>query len=271
MKLYHITRNLGHDGNFVPTIPKSKGNQEDGEIKRICFSTSIEGCLSSVAYGGQFISDLCGEFWEDSSKIKNQILKVFSINTEEYNITDDAIIYPDTLYREHRVDDAEDTKEHWVTVPVSVRPEDSFLITLQDYEAEEVYVPSYEMMKLGEEKYEGGFIEAYAEELGIGEMGIPDSMIIYDAKYKKLRVRKGETVTFYVENEEKALIETFIDHGVQFALCETISYKNSTGCVLYFTSGKGVLKALAGYSAKTSRMVSVLEPNPYWGEYGEAV
>ena len=44
MVLYHIGINPNPGGTFIPRVPFSRGQWENGEIRRICFSDSMKDC-----------------------------------------------------------------------------------------------------------------------------------------------------------------------------------------------------------------------------------
>ncbi len=97
MNLYHISINLSHDGTFVPAIPESRMQEEEDEIKRICVSTTIEGCFSALPSGGSRINDLAEK--------TGGVFRVFHIDTEACGIPDEAILSDNYLYEEGLVPD----------------------------------------------------------------------------------------------------------------------------------------------------------------------
>ena len=49
MKYYHISSDYQGDKKFKPRIPDCRMDAEDGKTKRVCFSTSIMGCLCAIS------------------------------------------------------------------------------------------------------------------------------------------------------------------------------------------------------------------------------
>lgn len=100
LKLYHLSkdRNLS---KMTPRIPKSK--YEEQKTPRICFSTSIDGCLIGI---------------NENKNIEGEIFHVYSITTSDY-------YKPNTT----EVTDVHITNEVWVTKPIEVRYEYSIKIT----------------------------------------------------------------------------------------------------------------------------------------------
>ena len=48
MQYYHVSSDNQGNKKFKPRIPDLKMDDEDGITKRVCFSTSIIGCLSAI-------------------------------------------------------------------------------------------------------------------------------------------------------------------------------------------------------------------------------
>ena len=63
--LYHLSQT--EVGLMVPRVPKS--DYEDQTIPRICFSTSIQGCLIGI---------------NENKDIQGKCFKVYSTETDEY-------------------------------------------------------------------------------------------------------------------------------------------------------------------------------------------
>lgn len=55
--LYHVSRHQLDKIILYPRIPEGNGYDENTTIKRICFSTSIQGCLNSIK-NKIFINDI---------------------------------------------------------------------------------------------------------------------------------------------------------------------------------------------------------------------
>lgn len=97
-KLYHLSMERMDGKVLYPRVPESRANDEDAVTKRVCFSTSIRGCVKAIC--AESIS--CSAYvYEptDVSKIK------------------DSIVVPST----DEVSDVKETREKWVTCPVEVK------------------------------------------------------------------------------------------------------------------------------------------------------
>lgn len=160
---YHVTNNMKHSGVFTPKVPKSiysaqnkdTGITEDDQTKRVCVSTSIEGCLTSMPNAGFQL--------EEFLKETNGRLKIFKIDTQKIGITEKDIVNSEALYKSEKVPDAELTDEHWITTSFEVNEEDSFVIENLQWEEEDDEVIPYKIYKLAEEQYEGDYFKAYFE------------------------------------------------------------------------------------------------------------
>lgn len=124
MKLYHVTKDLNHDGHFTPRIPQCRYHLEDETIPRICFSASIEGALSAlpVPKGGSFgyLNEVGGCVW-----------KVFEVETD--TLDPQVIQTPQQLYESGLVLDTWMTEEYWITTPLDLS-ESSYLILIHEWE-----------------------------------------------------------------------------------------------------------------------------------------
>lgn len=125
MILYHISVELDHNGYFQPDIPDclkytDDDFMEDITTQRVCASSTIEGCLSSIPDGGRNFSKLVLN--------QNGYFKLFIIDTEELGIQENQIIDGDTLYNSGLVYDAHLTGEHWILKSFQVPKEDTLII-----------------------------------------------------------------------------------------------------------------------------------------------
>jgi len=136
--LFHISQ-IKHD-EFVQYVPRIPNNWfvtdgfEDGETKRVCFSTSIEGCLS------------------DLQVYSNEEYYVYYVDTEKQeNI---KVISPSKT----QVPDVEYTDEKWCLTPVWMRlfkkiktttsELTGFILTgIEDYDPLLVYKWKYETVE----------------------------------------------------------------------------------------------------------------------------
>lgn len=93
--LYHISENFSNSLSLTPRIPNNfmtRNGYEDNITKRICLSTTINGCLAGL-----------------SKNIKNKQFHVYSIRTDKYIIP--------TI---QQVPDSKITNEVWITHPINV-------------------------------------------------------------------------------------------------------------------------------------------------------
>lgn len=171
MILYHITRDLEHDGSFVPTIPSAIMKNEDEVTLRSCWSTSIEGCLSSFPTGSSVLEDIIDVY--------GNRFKVFRINTDGLNEAD--IITSAELYEYGIVPDAEITDEHWITKYIQVDPDNTFIIDILGWDEDVEDIIPYHIYKIADEKYEGDYTEAYMEITGDK---VPSMITINNLNYK---------------------------------------------------------------------------------------
>lgn len=91
---FHCSRHLYENGTiFKPRVPINKMNGEESEIKRVCTSQSIDGCL--VAIGGFQIGDIVYVYMcdFDSNTYKPSCYEVPDVLfTGEEWITTDTVI-----------------------------------------------------------------------------------------------------------------------------------------------------------------------------------
>lgn len=107
IKLYHVTVDYNNEPDykiFQPRIPKSAPKMEgicftdftQQHYQRVCFSDSIEGCINAIKDGIYYIRD-------------DNIIKVYEIEVP----MDEKLKFPNDLYENYNVDDADFTHEHW--------------------------------------------------------------------------------------------------------------------------------------------------------------
>ena len=48
MVVYHASREILKDVTLLPRVPNSAMNIEDKTVKRVCFSSSVNGCLTAI-------------------------------------------------------------------------------------------------------------------------------------------------------------------------------------------------------------------------------
>lgn len=105
MILYHVSTDLKHDGIFTPQLDDSV----DNVMKRICFSGSIEGCLSTMKHGGLELKK-----YIKKSKT-NRFVKVFLLCVENFSGT---VLSPSSV--SHFNEDAYIHQEYWALHPVRI-------------------------------------------------------------------------------------------------------------------------------------------------------
>lgn len=107
-KLYHISFDLKHTGEFFPRIPEDTFDFECKETKRICASDTIEGCLGAVP----------DTFRIEDEEIK--YIKIFEIIPAELGLLEKDVISSEVLYKKGLLHDSIITGEHWITKPFKV-------------------------------------------------------------------------------------------------------------------------------------------------------
>ncbi|MCK9470681.1 MAG: hypothetical protein M0Q88_02880 [Bacilli bacterium] len=147
MKLYHATMNLDIIKEFTPRIPENRFAGEEEHTKRICLSSSIEGCITAAPFGGSSLSE---NIYAGSNSSK--LIRIYEFDISE--IERKHIYTPDYLYKKDLVRDAAITGEYWITVPI--KPVNSYIIKLtkfdDNYGQDDI---AYEYVKL----FEDGKIE----------------------------------------------------------------------------------------------------------------
>ena len=111
--VYHLSDNPNLDGVVLkPSIPKLKFDDENGTIKRVCFSTTIDGCLQGLypIYPDTSLDD------PRYTSFKGEYLYVYEPVNSDFSCVD-----TDTLVKKRLVPDAEISKEVWITSPVKVK------------------------------------------------------------------------------------------------------------------------------------------------------
>lgn len=102
---------------FSPRIPMEIMKGEDTSIKRICTSTTLEGCLGSAPWGGSLLLNLN----------ENVIFKVYKFDIND--IEEGNLITAKELYEKALVDDALLYNEHWI-VNQDIKPCEVFYIKI---------------------------------------------------------------------------------------------------------------------------------------------
>lgn len=123
-KLYHLSHCLNDIHEFVPRVPLDRAESENKYIPRVCLSSSIEGALSAVPWGG---SNLEERIWEEGS----YLIRVFEFDLDTLNL--DNLLPPEYLYSKDLVRDSYLTEEYWA-INKSIKPSRSYIIDIEDYE-----------------------------------------------------------------------------------------------------------------------------------------
>lgn len=111
--LIHISPVRIPYNTLYPRIPRTiiKNNEfsENNLIKRICFSTSIQGCATAMPNGIKTLFNIIN--LEEKVGLPS-IIHVYSI--DEKNIDKNNILNDEYLFKNKLVPDVQYTKEHWV-------------------------------------------------------------------------------------------------------------------------------------------------------------
>lgn len=127
MYIYHITKELDHRGVFVPRVPEyAEDYDEDCEIGRVCFSDSLEGCLSSVSWGS----------WDTKKNLEDTegVIKVFRLWITPELVQRGIIYTPEYLAKNDFVADAWATREYWLLQPYTFGSTETCYIKVLGYD-----------------------------------------------------------------------------------------------------------------------------------------
>lgn len=120
MKFYHVDLCKKEVINlFIPKIPSHILDGENGDIKRICVSSTIKGALGSVPWGGRNMAN----------KGENMVFRVYEF--ESSSIDKKSILTPKELVENGYVPDALCYDEHWIMEPV--KPNKIYHISIESY------------------------------------------------------------------------------------------------------------------------------------------
>lgn len=204
MKLYHISKDTSHDGNFHPRIPEHRhGEGEDSTTQRISFASSVEGCFTAFPGGGSRL--------DETQMLQKGYYRLFILDTQ--TIDPGFVIGPDELYRTGLVPDAQVTQEYWVTCPLELG--EGTLIHVSDWEEDWQDLFTSEQQVLLEKAEEEGDDET-VEELVEDATNVT---LIKNVRYTDMAVAEG-TFFFSVDSEEegRAIIEALADMPVTVEL-----------------------------------------------------
>lgn len=126
MKLYHISVNTETvQRRFAPRIPdlgRNTVNIEDHAVPRVCFSETVDGCMSALPP--------CSRLLIDCKKAK---FVLYEIETDDY--PESYFISNEEIVRQNLVYDANLTKEWWLLEPVELQGR---LCEIQQIEADTI-------------------------------------------------------------------------------------------------------------------------------------
>lgn len=134
MKYYHMSIEEEVIEKFVPRVPQDRMVGEDDKIKRVCVSTSLNGCLSAVP-------------WQYD--IEYLAIEELPIRVYEFELSEKDVLNSDYLYENNLVIDANVTKECWVLK--EIEPTRIYDIVLREYSSEIYAVIPYN--KLNDKEY----------------------------------------------------------------------------------------------------------------------
>lgn len=135
-KLYHLS--LIPVEEFIPGVPTYRRPEENGAIKRICLSDSIENCLSAVSWFGSSSSP------EDiMTEVGSKIIFVYEFEIEEH-----LLKTPEEVYNIGNVCDAILNQEYWYIGEETLLPKHSYTISIIDCFEEEHTVLSPKLQKI---------------------------------------------------------------------------------------------------------------------------
>lgn len=121
MKLYHVSMGWTElSKDFIPRIPESRALHEDDTTKRICLSTSIEGCLSAMA---------------DKPYKSNTKITIYECDVDHF-------VDYNELYDSGKVLDAHITKECWYLEPITMNGKH---LLLKYFECDCKFVPDEQL------------------------------------------------------------------------------------------------------------------------------
>lgn len=149
MKFYHVDLCKEEVINlFTPRIPSHILEDENGDIPRVCVSSSIAGALGSVPWGGRNMAN----------KGENMVFRVYEFDSSKIN--ENSIITPKELVEKGYVPDALCYDEHWITT--TVKPDKMYYISIESY---------YEV---SEDYFTSDFYSLTSEELNSDDFSMDD-------------------------------------------------------------------------------------------------
>ena len=127
MKLYNVNLEVGNIiKKFEPKIPliRLRDGSEDSLVPRICLSSSLNGCLSAVYWGGASFEDIVIDYGISVP------IRVYEFDTDD--IENNNLITPEYLYKSDKVRDAMINQEYWV-INQTLKPRKTYVIKINNY------------------------------------------------------------------------------------------------------------------------------------------
>lgn len=177
-KYYHISLDVDNVINeFIPRVPEMRYPGEDSSIQRIALSTSIDGCLSAVPWGGRKLENISTGIFDMTEEEIHCIFRVYEF---EYNqFEKNNFISTDELLKEGLVMDANNSDECWV-INQSLKPLKTYTAILMNYDESFTDIFSKEFYLLSEDDIEEVFIEDYL--IGTATKIVNTELETYDEK-----------------------------------------------------------------------------------------
>lgn len=120
--LYHMDLLRGEEiEKFIPRVPNNRLSLENSTIKRICVSTTLEGCLGSAPWGASKVF----EFPE------NMIFRVYEFDVNDIN--NGNLLLTEDLMNNNYVADACLYDECWI-INQDIKPSNIFYIKIDNYD-----------------------------------------------------------------------------------------------------------------------------------------
>lgn len=144
---------------FVPRIPVYRAKDEDAVQKRVCVSTTIEGCVKAAPhFWYQAYEYVNADYYDPYTHMEKlttlldhdgkvgYLLKIY-----EFDLVENELVQPKILKANEWVPDALKTNEHWITK--STKPSRSYFILIEESKLENnepvIRYTKYEHNELG--------------------------------------------------------------------------------------------------------------------------
>lgn len=157
---YHVSSNYDREINeFIPRIPHNRASGEDAVQKRICVSTSLQGCIKAApTIWYHMHTYLNAEYYDPYTHMERlttlleQNEKVgYLFKVYEFYLDEGEVISASVLKENEWVPDADQTNEHWITKPI--KPSKSYYILIENTKEENNQpifdVTTYQLHELG--------------------------------------------------------------------------------------------------------------------------